>query len=993
MKHVCFAIAAAVLAVTVHAGWTWDSSAQTLTDGTWTFTTTKKTTLNGVQGLVIYGAPTRAAGSTETVIDLTSCPTDETCGLPVVSLSVDMKNVPVTKFIAPDMMSISYFKDSPTIEEVVVSPDLTSIGGDCFNFYKTMSTTKFRKLTPTVFPKCTSVGKDCFAGAKLLEGDFEFPMLTAVNNGKFFICCEKVTSVKLENVETIGVGGNGNGYMFCGCTSMTNFYAPKLSAVGNGQEVWNGCTSLKRFVTSPTLSFPSGIGNSTFKNLTALESMTCTEFKDATSVEQDAFSGFGLACKISLPDATSIGATAFNKSKVSEVYAPKCTSLGKDCCNAAANLTAFTLSGVGTATNGKQFLGVSSMFTLYWNGTEIPTTFGNYFLQPSGGANAKLCCTVEAKEAWLTALGTKYGDPSDNFRTANNFDDNIRAKKDYPGDDVTAAYVNVQNVMNFWLCDWVVVDFYDVTVECPVGVEVAKLAQNGFDVARNSDGTYTVPAAAKLAVTYRTTGFNRFVDGSSEYMVEGIDAAETIPAETCDKKVVALTTHELTLDMAEFAAKNVIGVTLACADAPWMCVTNGMTVSWTLVESAPFTLTYTAAELCRFENGEKTKDVAYADGIAADTVVAAATIPQAAKPEIKWSWDEAGKKISDGNWSFTVAFTTVGDVTGLAISKYLGGEGALDLTNFKTESGATVDVIRVSNKALQGNLLTSLAAPELLTIDASAFQSCSKLLDVRIPKVTSIATYAFCQCSAMTNIVFSSDITEIGSSCFYQDYALANFGSTDWPLLANLGSTSFEGTKLAGDLNVSLAKTIDRCFNSTLITSCTAPSCEVFGDYAFDKCYSLTNLVVKGSKGCFSTLSKAYALRNCSLLSDLWWMGDEAPTSLTDNAIYTGLTSKPMVVHVNSGKDLENWANLCTATATQIKDDPEYVNYQKIPGWADKKFRKTIVGYIGTVTLKDGAFVRCGATSMASGVVSANNGPCWIVNGAWQPDGLIITIK
>ena len=107
-------------------------------------------------------------------------------------------------------------------------------------------------------------------------------------------------------------------------------------------------------------------------------------------------------------------------------------------------------------------------------------------------------------------------------------------------------------------------------------------------------------------------------------------------------------------------------------------------------------------------------------------------------------WALNGTTLSDGVWTLTVSKSG----NDLTVTKYLAGEGVLDFTNLERETGCKVTVI--GSRVFWGNTaLTALIGPDIVALGPGGdlvFDSCTSVVDVRVPKVERICGSAFHGC-------------------------------------------------------------------------------------------------------------------------------------------------------------------------------------------------------------------------------------------------------
>lgn len=170
-----------------------------------------------------------------------------------------------------------------------------------------------------------------------------------------------------------------------------------------------------------------------------------------------------------------------------------------------------------------------------------------------------------------------------------------------------------------------------------------------------------------------------------------------------------------------------------------------------------------------------------------------------------------------------------------------------------TISGSTITDF---NTSLAGKLIIS---PTITAIGANAFQSCSKLTDVRIPgTVTSIGAYAFDGCSGLTTITIPASVTTVGN------YAFRNCTNATLATIYNtvIGSYQFYGC------------------TSLALYSCS--SVTTIGGYAFYGCTALTTAYLPKTV----TSVVTHAFYNCSQLTKV--LIDDIPSfcNITFSNVY-----------------------------------------------------------------------------------------------------------
>ena len=154
--------------------------------------------------------------------------------------------------------------------------------------------------------------------------------------------------------------------------------------------------------------------------------------------------------------------------------------------------------------------------------------------------------------------------------------------------------------------------------------------------------------------------------------------------------------------------------------------------------------------------------------------------------------------------------------------------------------------------------LTSISIPNSLkSIHYNAFDGCKfktagpigSGCDYEFGWVTTIPTYAFSGCSALTSITIPEGVTSIGSYAFSYCYALTSISIPDG--VTSIGSSAFSGCSALTSITIpegvtSISKnTFDGCSS---LTSIRIPvSVTSIGEYAFYACNSLSKVYYDGA--------------------------------------------------------------------------------------------------------------------------------------------------
>ena len=136
------------------------------------------------------------------------------------------------------------------------------------------------------------------------------------------------------------------------------------------------------------------------------------------------------------------------------------------------------------------------------------------------------------------------------------------------------------------------------------------------------------------------------------------------------------------------------------------------------------------------------------------------------------------------------------------------------------------------------NLTSITLSDNVTSIDNSAFSKCTSLTSITIPdNVTSIGSYTFQNCTSLTSITIPDNVTSIGNYAFSNCSALTSVTIGD--SVTSIGSYTFQ--------------------NCTSLTSITIPdNVTRIGDSAFSGCNSLESITLPFVGGSAKTASSTY---------------------------------------------------------------------------------------------------------------------------------------
>ena len=195
---------------------------------------------------------------------------------------------------------------------------------------------------------------------------------------------------------------------------------------------------------------------------------------------------------------------------------------------------------------------------------------------------------------------------------------------------------------------------------------------------------------------------------------------------------------------------------------------------------------------------------------------------------------------------------------------------------------------------------TSYEIPSSVTSIASyAFYECSHLTSINIPSmVSSIGKYAFASCTGLTSVTIPSKVTSIEQSVFFNCTGLTSF--TIPSTVTSIGNFAFSS-----------------CSN---LTSITIPSSvTTIGYYAFNICNSLTSITIPSS----ITYIGDNSFESCSKLSTVYLPQKTTAASLGSNVFNATSTDIKFYVEDGTGTydlatytNANNWSTYATQSNT-----------------------------------------------------------------------------
>ena len=173
--------------------------------------------------------------------------------------------------------------------------------------------------------------------------------------------------------------------------------------------------------------------------------------------------------------------------------------------------------------------------------------------------------------------------------------------------------------------------------------------------------------------------------------------------------------------------------------------------------------------------------------------------------------------------------------------------------------------------------LTDVIMPNGVTeIGSSAFDNCTSLTSIIIPDgVTKIDRDAFRECTSLTSVVIPDGVTEIGSSAFLSCTSLTSVvipnGVTKIGFNAFCNCTSLTDVIIPENVTEIGSSAF---YNCTSLTDIIIPeNVTEIGSYAFYNCTSLTSIIIPNSV----TKIDRFVFRNCSSLKTIYCEAESQP--------------------------------------------------------------------------------------------------------------------
>ena len=282
----------------------------------------------------------------------------------------------------------------------------------------------------------------------------------------------------------------------------------------------------------------------------------------------------------------------------------------------------------------------------------------------------------------------------------------------------------------------------------------------------------------------------------------------------------------------------------------------------------------------------------------------------AAGASAAWTFDRSTMTATDGSW--TVTFVADGENLGI---KTVTGSGDLDFTTFYADTGVKITKSVTYNGNAGGtgtkafsrrNFITSVKAPDLITVGYSEFWQCSALTNAYLPSARKFGDWCFNECKKLESLTISPDTVALPSDFSNGNPLLKELLPAELTALETIGSNAFRDCK-------KFASTL-YCPNLTNIAQSAFLNCFMFEGIHFPKIKSI-------GQGAFSdsrSLKKITPFLPDSLTvinGSIFWRGStvlsfvqEEPLRIANSSItkigsyaFTGVTTKfTMPVHIYS---------------------------------------------------------------------------------------------
>ena len=165
--------------------------------------------------------------------------------------------------------------------------------------------------------------------------------------------------------------------------------------------------------------------------------------------------------------------------------------------------------------------------------------------------------------------------------------------------------------------------------------------------------------------------------------------------------------------------------------------------------------------------------------------------------------------------------------------------------------------------ALIDRSITEISSSSATSIGSYAFYSCSALTTVAFPVATSIESYAFQFCRSLTTADFPV-ATSIGTSAFQNCNELT---TVDFPVATSIEGSAFRACSALTTVDFPVATSIETSAfqNCNALTTVDFPVATSIGTSAFRSCSALKSLLLRNNKVC--TLSNTNTFNSTPISS------------------------------------------------------------------------------------------------------------------------------
>ena len=377
MKAVA-AVAVAVVGFTANgfAGWTYDSTTKTLTDGDWTFNCTLSSSKLAISSV-------KTAGTTDKVIDLN----DYSGTYPIDAIGKNaLNNKPgIAKLILPETLtSVGEYSVSScaNLTDLYLPSGITTIGNYAFQ-----SCTSLTNVVPFLPDSLTSVGPRAFQNDPIcVPLVITAPGLTEIKgeSGYGVFAGTKIPFVDLSQSVITSIGSMA----FSGCSELTEIkLPPNLTTIGS--YVFQSCKKLKK-VTPLLPDTLTSIGARTFYNTPVEGELRISNPDFVTLSSEEGYAQFG-ASKITRADFSGSGMT----------------TVGAGAFRGCSTLTNVVLSEVLTTVGSRAFE-CSNLKDVYFTSLTRLASFTGFQYMGLSGCNTRFCYPINASESWDAERSAKF---------------------------------------------------------------------------------------------------------------------------------------------------------------------------------------------------------------------------------------------------------------------------------------------------------------------------------------------------------------------------------------------------------------------------------------------------------------------------------------------------------------------------------------------------------------------------------------------------------